>query len=409
MKLQLFEGYGIELEYMIVDRDDLSVKPICDQVLEALAGEIVNEVSLGRINVSNELVLHVIEFKCNGPQADLLRMRRSFQEQIRRVNDLLQRWNAQLLPTAMHPLMQPSQETKLWPHGQNAIYESYNRIFDCRGHGWSNLQSIHINLPFSGDAQFGPLHAAIRLVLPLLPGLAASSPLVEGRLTGMADSRLNFYSQNQKRIASIIGQVIPERVFTEAQYEKTIFAAIKRDIAPHDPEGILEEEWLNSRGAIARFERDAIEIRLLDIQESVTADFAVISLVSSLVKSLVDEFWSNYAAQQEFDEVELKQVFLGAVEKGGAYRLEHPQLLALFRLNASCTLQDLWLHICESLGGASSAYVLKDFADEAREILQKGTLSARLRQKLGAAPSREEIVAVYRELAQCLYEGRLYA
>ncbi|HAL85576.1 MAG TPA: hypothetical protein DCM31_01010, partial [Deferribacteraceae bacterium] len=35
-----------------------------------------------------------------------------------------------------------------------------------------------------------------------------------------------------------------------------------RDIAPYDPECILQEEWLNSRGAIARFDRKAIEIRL---------------------------------------------------------------------------------------------------------------------------------------------------
>ena len=36
-----------------------------------------------------------------------------------------------------------------------------------------------LNLPFSSDEEFGRLHAAIRLLLPLLPALAASSPLVE--------------------------------------------------------------------------------------------------------------------------------------------------------------------------------------------------------------------------------------
>lgn len=407
MTLQLFEGYGIELEYMIVDRDTLAVKPICDQVLEALAGEIVNEVSLGRINVSNELVLHVIEFKCNGPQADLVRMRRSFQEQIKRMNELLARWNAQLLPTAMHPLMKPGLETKLWPHGQNAIYETYDRIFDCRGHGWSNLQSVHINLPFDGDEQFGRLHAAIRLVLPLLPGLAASSPLVEGKMTGKADNRLSFYSQNQKRIASIIGQVIPERVFTQAQYEQTIFAAIKRDITPHDPDGILEEEWLNSRGAIARFERDAIEIRLLDIQESVSADFAVISLVTSLVKSLVDQLWLPYEEQKKVDEADLKAVFMGAIDAGGNYRLTDPQLLRCFGRAEACTLQQLWSHILTRLIGG--AYPVKDFADEARQLLEKGTLAARLQHVLGSEPSADAIRDAYRQLGECLQEGRFYA
>ncbi len=404
--LHLFEGYGIELEYMIVDRDTLDVKPICDAVLEALEGKIVNEVSLGRINVSNELVLHVIEFKCNGPQSDLGQMRRSFQDQIRRINDLLGRWNAQLLPTAMHPLMQPAQETKLWPHGQNAIYESYNRIFDCRGHGWSNLQSVHINLPFQGDEEFGRLHAAIRLVLPLLPGLAASSPLVEGVMTGKADNRLAFYSQNQKRIASIIGQVIPERVFTQADYEKTIFAAIERDIKPHDPAGILEAEWLNSRGAIARFERDAIEIRLLDIQESLAADFAVISLVISLVKSLVEEKWFSYADQKLVDEKELNKVFMQAVDAGGDALLADPSLLACFNLAAPLPLRDVWTHILQVL--VRKGYPVKEFVLEAQHLLARGSLTSTLVRRLGPKPSRIEILTVYRELSHCLHEGRFY-
>lgn len=408
LPLHLFEGYGIELEYMIVDRKTLAVLPICDQVLSALAGgATVNEVSLGRINVSNELVLHVLEFKCNGPQADLLRMQRSFQEQICRVNQLLeQRWNAQLLPSAMHPLMRPLEETKLWPHGQQKIYQTYDRIFNCKGHGWSNLQSVHINLPFAGDEEFGRLHAAIRLVLPLLPGLAASSPLVEGQMTGKADNRLDFYSQNQKRIASIIGPIIPERAFTQAAYEELVFAPIKRDIAPHDPDGILEEEWLNSRGAIARFERDAIEIRLLDIQESVAADFAVISLVVSLVKSFCHELWLPLAEQQRFDEHELRKVLLGAIVQGGAYQLEHPGLLACFGQKNPLSLNALWTSLAARLTEAN--YPLHLFKDSVQEFLAKGTLAARLQKVLGPKPPRDAIIQVYRELGSCLDAGRIY-
>ena len=67
------------------------------------------------------------------------------------------------------------------------MYEAYDRIFDCRGHGWANLQAVHLNLPFSGDEEFGRLHAAIRLVLPIMPadrimasGLATSLPARAG-------------------------------------------------------------------------------------------------------------------------------------------------------------------------------------------------------------------------------------
>lgn len=404
--LRLFEGYGIEMEYMIVDRQTLQVKPICDQVIQALSGEIVNEISLGRINVSNELVLHVVEFKGNGPQKDLVRLANSFQSEIERVNNLLEKWDACLLPTAMHPTMDPLKETRIWPHGQNTIYETYNRIFDCKGHGWSNLQSVHINLPFANDEEFAKLHAAIRIALPLLPGLAASSPLVEGKITGIYDNRLNFYAQNQKRIPSIIGDIVPEAVFTQKDYEEKILRRIEKDVQPFDSEGILEGEWLNSRGAIARFERNAIEIRVLDIQECVSADFAVIGLVISLVKSLVDERWMPLAEQKSAQEKELQKTFLGALRGGGAYEVNDPFLLRCFGQKNSLSLQSLWQHIFAQL--ANGDYQLKHFADEANVLLQKGTLSHRILKNLPALPAAQDIHRTYETLASCLHEGKFY-
>ena len=76
-----------------------------------------------------------------------------------------------LLPGGVHPWMDPSKETRLWPHEYNEVYRSFDRIFGCAGHGWSNLQSTHLNLPFADDDEFGRLHAAIRAILPLLPAL----------------------------------------------------------------------------------------------------------------------------------------------------------------------------------------------------------------------------------------------
>lgn len=404
--LHLFEAYGIEMEYMIVDRDSFNVQPITDKVIESLSGEIRNDWSLGRIDVSNELVLHVIEFKCNGPQKDLVRMQKDFEEQIVAVNKRLETWNARLLPTAMHPWMHPDTETKLWPHGQNEIYASYNRIFDCRGHGWSNLQSVHINLPFANDEEFGRLHAAIRIVLPLLPAIAASSPLVEGQVTGRHDSRLGFYMENQRRIPSIIGTVIPERVFTEADYQTEILQKIYKDIAPQDPDEILQDEWLNSRGAIARFQRNAIEIRVLDIQEAPVADFAIIALTVSLVQSLVDEKWLSYAEQKTANENDLRLVFKEASEQGIDYLLRDAFLLKAFGESQPIPLRKLWSKILNRL--AKEGYEIKDFVSSAETLLSRGDLAGRIVKNLGSNPSRDAVKAEYRKLADCLIQGRFY-
>src|SRR6185503_15213203 len=232
-RIHLFQGYGIELEYMLVDCDTLEVKPITDELLKHELGQIGSDFENGIVTWSNELVLHVVELKSTKPENNLNGLEHAFAENVERINAILRRWNTMLMPTAAHPFMNPLTETRLWPHDNNEVYEIYNRIFDCRGHGWSNLQSTHLNLPFYDDEEFAKLHAAIRLVLPILPALCASSPLLDGKLTGIQDTRLRYYKTNQIRIPSITGKVIPEAVFSKRNYYNVVYEKIKNDIAPY--------------------------------------------------------------------------------------------------------------------------------------------------------------------------------
>ncbi|MCX7117005.1 MAG: glutamate-cysteine ligase family protein [Legionellales bacterium] len=271
----IFSVMGIEIEYMLVDSDTLEVQPKNDQILHDLAGLQVNEVVLGDIAASNELVMHVIELKNNGPKPPKAPIASQFQQAIMHLQPVLERYHLQLLPTGAHPWMNPMLETKRWPHGNNAIYEQYDSIFNCQGHGWANLQSMHINLPFADDPEFDELHNLIRLLLPLMPALGASSPLLEGKKTGFLDSRLHCYGKNQERIPCIAGDIIPDIIHSEEQYGREILEPIYQAISPFDPEGILQHEWINSRAAIAKFEFGAIEIRLRDTQECVNADIAI--------------------------------------------------------------------------------------------------------------------------------------
>src|SRR5690606_7503875 len=147
--LHLFDAYGVELEYMLVDRRTLAVAPIVDRVLAAEAGEPVTELERGPIGWSNELAAHVLELKTAGPTTRLDADKAAeFTRDLRRVDELAAAHGARVLPTAMHPLMDPARETTLWSHEGRPIYAAYDRIFGCSGHGWSNLQSCHLNLPF---------------------------------------------------------------------------------------------------------------------------------------------------------------------------------------------------------------------------------------------------------------------
>lgn len=96
--LRLFEGVGIELEYMIVDAEGLQVSPIADKLLEMVGGGYETEVELGPLAWSNELVLHVIELKTNGPSPSLAGLGGTFQRDIERIRSLLAGLGADLLP-----------------------------------------------------------------------------------------------------------------------------------------------------------------------------------------------------------------------------------------------------------------------------------------------------------------------
>lgn len=403
----LFERFGVELEYMIVSRDVLHVLPVCDQLLHAVCGAYRSEVEMGALSWSNELVLHVIELKTNGPASTLGELDTRFQHHVRRVNAALESLNACLMPSAMHPWMDPDTETRLWPHEYNAVYEAFNRVFDCRGHGWANLQSTHLNLPFANDDEFGRLHAAIRLILPLLPALAASSPLVEGRLSGLADARMEYYRNNSRRIASVAGRIIPEPVFTAADYRRRILEPMYADIAPHDPDGILRNEWLNARGAIARFDRNAIEIRVLDVQECPAADLAILALIVAVLQLLVREEWVPLAEQKSWQVGPLEEVLLDTIRDGEEARIRNDRYLRAFGcdLPVPCRAGDLWKDLYERALPASSR---EQFGNPLRMILEQGTLSRRIAQTLGADCRRDAVAEVYRALCQCLAEGRCF-
>lgn len=407
-KLHLFEGFGVEMEYMIVDTVTLNVKPLADELIRSVEGQIVSETDQGALSWCNELVTHVIEIKTNGPAASLDGLTGFFQKDVQRINNILKPMGACLMPTAMHPWMDPFKETRIWEHEYNAIYESFNRIFDCRGHGWANLQSTHLNLPFCGDDEFGRLHAAIRAVLPILPALAASSPVMDERLTGTLDNRLSVYRMNARLVPSVSGKVIPEPCYTEKDYREVLLQRIYDDIAPLDPDGILQDEWLNARGAIARFDRNAIEIRILDIQEHPGADLAILKLIVSTIRALVGSKWVDIEWVKEQDIDELNQILLSTTEKGGGVELE-AGYTAIFGVEKGPILvSDLWRHILKEVGSDA-------FGNEGKEmeiiqfILYEGNLAQRIIRKIGSTPPRSTLLTVYRDLCSCLHNGRMFS
>lgn len=460
MTYKLWERFGVEMEFMIVDKDSLQVLPRADVPLgKDKDSNQLSEVEFDDIGLSNELVSHVLEFKCAHPKSTFDGLGKRFFHEIRRANKKLEKINAMLLPSAAHPFMDPA-EMQLWPYEDAEIYETYDRIFNCKGHGWANLQSTHLNLSFDGDSEFAELHAAIRLLLPLLPAIAASSPYLDGKYSGFKDARIEVYRHNQDKVPEITGEVIPEQAYSYDEYNRQIFDKVKKAIAPHDPEHLLNHYFLNSRGAIARFDRGAIEIRLVDIQECPNADIAIAEMEIATLKAIANgkfltaaqaaKSWnaesaqSSYAARgacgaktvpkqipatmkeyrkflQNFDTTKLAEILARTAKDAEDATIDWPEFLAVFGMDfAERTGGADKTNGADRTGGVKAGDIWKliysvvknDLTEVSQSVMEKmlvrGTLATALYKSLGDSPAHESFVTEYKKLADCLAHNRLY-
>lgn len=401
-KYHLFEVVGIELEYMMVNKESLKVVPFADKVLRDNLGNLSADVDRGVIGWSNELVSHVIELKTNGPVESTKFLDQHFHKNIHEINDSLANFGAMLMPGGAHPTMDPFTETEIWPHEYNEVYALYNSIFDCCGHGWSNVQSTHINLPFANDSEFRLLHGAIRLILPIIPAISAASPFLDGKLTKTMDGRLEQYKLNQAKIPSIAGLIIPEPVYSKADYQSQVFDKIYADIKPFDKEGILSNQFLNSRGAIARFDRNAIEIRLVDNQECPKADIAVVNLIVEVLKDLVNRIQDSHF---KISSEELRVILDDCIKLGEKTQISNKEfLMALGFPPFPISAETLWY----SLFARVKSQMPKYSSQDVETLLATGTLAGRMIKGAGTNPSAESLKKMMKDLCYCLENNQFY-
>ena len=400
-RLGLFEAYGVEIEVMIVDRATLDVKPVCDALLAGVAGEPTADLVLGDVTWSNELTLHVLELKTSAPAPSLSGLAGKFHTSLAAAVPALDRLDARLMPGAMHPWMDPHAETELWPHENTEVYRTFDRIFECSGHGWANLQSTHLNLPFADDEEFGRLHAAIRLVLPLIPGITASSPFQDGRVGPALDGRLAAYRQNSAKVPSVAGLIVPEPAFSRDRYELEVLGRIYDDLAPHDPEGVLRHEWVNARGAIARFDRGAIEIRVIDAQECPTADLAVVAAIVEIVRALTSGRLAERDLRRDPTTEALARVFDRAVTDGDRAWVEERELLRILGIARKdrLPLRELWARLLDAHPPDDPG---REWTAALQGILDRGPLARRLLALAGPAPDRAALQRVAEALCRSL-------
>ena len=277
---------GPEHEFSLVNQE-LKVLPVADKIIKDYCGKIINFVELPSFTFGKEMQLHVMEVKANSPFKSPIQFEETMQNAVSTLNQIVNKHGAMLLGTGMHPLLK-LEDTAIWPHYHRKIYQEYGKIFNLNQHGWLNIQSFHLNLPYQKEADGIQTHNLLANLCAYLPAITASSPIYEGKAGPDVDNRLQFYKINQREIPSVAGEVIPEYADSFSQYKHDVIGRYSEDLAKAGAgKTLLSREWVNSRGVIFRFDRSALEIRVMDEQECVKSDVALSCFIRAALRGLI--------------------------------------------------------------------------------------------------------------------------
>ncbi len=410
-RYRLFEVVGLELEYVVVD-EDLRPRCLVEDAFRHIHGRPTSDVEYDGVGFSNELAAHVFEIKTNEPTASLAHAEAELQRGLRFFAEVLrEKFAARLLPTGMHPFMHP-RETKLWERASRAIYRTYAGIFSIHEHGWLNVQASHVNLPFESEARTVALHNAIACIIPYLPALAASSPVYEGALGPSVDNRLEFYKENQRRIPQITAQVVPEYITSFSDYRRKVYAPIRRALAGYPGAARLQVEWVNSRGAIMRFSRSAVEIKVLDVQECIKADVAIAVFIRGALRHLVRRLETGSLVLP--DHAMLVEDLNATIREGSeasvvASHLRPPALGKAGKTTARSVLGALL-----DVAHPETAEEERPYLAVVEDRIRRGNLSERIarqirrRSRRRNGSERDVIREIYEELIGCLQHNAIW-
>jgi gamma-glutamyl:cysteine ligase YbdK (ATP-grasp superfamily) len=311
--------------------------------------------------------------------------------------DYLEReYNAFLLGTGMHPLLK-LEETGVWPHRHRQIYQEYSKVFNLKQHGWLNIQSFQLNLPYSSEEKGVTLHNLLANLCAYLPAISASSPIYEGKLGENVDNRLSFYRSNQKEVPSIVGDVIPEYTQSFQHYKKEIIGKYSMDLERVGVENpLLYKDWVNSRGVIFRFDRKALEIRVMDEQECVKSDVALSCFIRATLRWMINEPISLLPHET------LVKDFNLTMKEGLSAKILNPH---------GSTARQFCLHIFKNALNYATEEE-KKYLPIILKRIERGSLSEIIRERVAEKAKKtdfnEAVISVYSKLIKSLANNEPY-
>lgn len=391
---------------MIVDRSTLELKPIISELLSSLDEEGEQKTAAGKcLKWKPGYQPHIFRICSASPQTNLNTLEHAIADELRIVNRLLAEFGAMLLPGGMHPLTDPFKVAT--PPVTDPLGQLQERLFDTKGHSWVNLNRTYVELPYQSEEMLQRLQAAIRIVLPIIPALSASSPIVEGGNTGKTDNALRYARARYSRFPGIAGQLIPEPYFSERKYTEMVLDKIRHQLEPVDPQGLIHPAQINFRSAIPDFQGKRMILQIMEPQECVAADMAIVRLVTEAIRFFLEEKTIRFEEQMEARMEILCGILEDVMVSGRNTEVFSSEYLAFFGLDEVCTVGNIWQHLFQKLSN-DPLRPLAMYEHELSVILEQGSLSERILTVVGEKPGTEELVFMWRRLIDCLEQNRLF-
>lgn len=334
---------------------------------------------------------HLIVLYAAQPFDDLPMAHTAMHAQVVRASSILAQRNLLLMPGGAHPFLDGS-STGLPP-------------FPGAEHsGWRNNQCLVVKLPFTDD-EFAKVLAAVRVLLPILPALSAASPFSDGSVGTSLDMRFVRQSERFSAWNALAGPLIPEAVFTRDDYYRTVFTPIVKTLADaglHDKVDMLA---MDSRSATASFDPDLMELKILDGQEGIGANVALVELLVAALRKLCNGRWISTYVQRAWDAADLTEILQNVLRNGPKAVIDNQQYLRTFGCDASVlSAGHLWEHIVAQLGKQLSARC----RDHAMFILREGNLAQRMLKGTGASPGKNELLSVHERMCASLISDEVF-
>jgi hypothetical protein len=198
-------------------------------------------------------------------------------------------------------------------------------------------------------------------------------------------------------VPSLTGDIIPEYVVSFKAYREQVIDRYSKELAARGAERLLlGKDWVNSRGTIFRFDRKALEIRIMDEQECIKSDVALSCFIRALLRGLMNrdtELLSHDVLTGDFNV---------AVSEGLEAQVRNPLGQTVRRV--------LMSYMRTAVKNATEEE--NKYLPIVQKRLADGSLSEIIRKKVKAKSQktelREVIVDVYLKLAKSLIDNKPY-